>query len=258
MALDEAIAVTVRDGCCPPTLRLYGWDKQSVSLGLFQKATDIDLQYCISNNVPVVRRPTGGRGILHGDELTYSFSAKNEGLFSFNLLETYHKVSIAFKLVFHQIGLRAEMKTERESNRNLTQSSMCFEFTSYGEISFNGKKLIGSAQKRWNDGFLQQGSIPYSVDHEKLSRIFKIKNSRKLEKIDHKTKDYLPKTGVVFETTGLKKLLSDFNPKEFKRHLKLSFEKTFNIRFFDSHPSPNEQELAHLLYFKKYQNLQNP
>lgn len=82
MALDEAIAVFVRRGRSCPALRLYGWETPSVSLGSFQKLDDIDEEYCSHENIPVVRRPTGGRAVLHGDELTYSFSSKNEGRFS--------------------------------------------------------------------------------------------------------------------------------------------------------------------------------
>jgi lipoate-protein ligase A len=79
MALDEAIATGVRKGAAAPTLRLYGWDRPSLTLGCFQKTADINIEYCRSHDIPVVRRPTGGRAILHGDELTYSLSAKLTG-----------------------------------------------------------------------------------------------------------------------------------------------------------------------------------
>jgi len=83
MAIDEAIAISVRKGDVPPTLRLYGWDVPSVSIGCFQKIRDINVEYCGEKNIPIVRRPTGGRAILHYQDITYSFSTKTDfGLFS--------------------------------------------------------------------------------------------------------------------------------------------------------------------------------
>jgi lipoate-protein ligase A len=78
MALDEAIATAVKRGNSPPTLRLYGWDRPSVSVGYFQNVCDIDSDYCIKKGIPIVRRPTGGRAILHDGEITYSFSVKTD------------------------------------------------------------------------------------------------------------------------------------------------------------------------------------
>jgi len=96
MALDEAIAIVVRKDNAPPTLRLYGWDMLSVSIGCFQKISDVDIAYCIEKHIPVVRRPTGGRAILHSNEITYSFSVKTtHRLFSKGLLDSYKKISIA-------------------------------------------------------------------------------------------------------------------------------------------------------------------
>lgn len=241
MAIDEAIAIAVRRGESPPALRLYGWEGLSVSLGSFQKITDIDSQYCISNNIPIVRRPTGGRGILHGDELTYSFSSRNEGDFSAGLLETYRKLSVAFQSALNKMGLSVTMKRERESGGNITRSPLCFKSTSYGEISFDGSKLIGSAQKRWSDGFLQQGSIPYSIDYEKADLVFKNEGQG---------------SGVKGQgMAGLRELLPDFNPEKFKQCIKSSFEEDFNITLVDSQPFPREQELARLLCAEKYQSL---
>lgn len=249
MAVDEAIAIAVRHGDSPPTLRLYGWDSPSVSIGAFQKITEINLKFCKSNNIPVVRRPTGGRGILHGDELTYSFSSRNEGWFSENLLKTYQKLSEAFLLAFHEIGLQVTMKMERESGRNLTRSPLCFKSTSYGEIILNNKKIIGSAQKRWKDGFLQQGAMPYSIDNEMISLIFKSAHERCCANTP------ISRYSDIF-LLGLRNLLPDFNPEEFKKRLKSSFEKTFGITLFESHLFPHEEETSNRLLFEKYQHPQ--
>lgn len=238
MAVDEAIAISVRSGYSPPTLRFYGWECLSASLGSFQKIEDIDIDFCTNNNIPVVRRPTGGRGILHGDELTYSFSARNEGEFSGGLLETYHKLSIAFKYALQEVGLKmVSIKERRESGRNLTRTPLCFKSTSFGEISLGSIKLIGSAQKRWSDAFLQQGSIPYSIDYEKTASVFKIPIPLHREK-----------------NLGLRELITNFDPAKFKEAIKMSFEKTFDISLADSHLSVQEQEISLLLLYEKYLN----
>lgn len=236
MAVDEAIANSVIAGKQPPTLRLYGWDRISVSLGQFQKATDIDLQYCINNGIPLVRRPTGGRAILHGNELTYSFSSANKGLFSCSLLDTYRQLSHAFKVAFEKIGLQVEIKNVRETGRNLVRSPLCFRTTSYGEIVFKGKKLIGSAQKRWRDGFLQQGSIPYTVDEKIMEKVFRT----------------MPDNDHEYRMSGLSGTTPELEPEGFKEAVILAFEETFNMALIHSVLSPEDLLLARELEAQKY------
>jgi len=235
MALDEAIATEVRNSAAPPTLRFYGWERASVSLGSFQKITDVDLSHCISNNIPVVRRPTGGRAILHGDELTYSFSAGNEGFFSGGLLDTYRQLSAALKAALDMLGLDITMKTERESGKTLARSPLCFKSTSYGELSYKGRKLIGSAQKRWKDGFLQQGSIPYTIDKENTRRIF----------------NFAPSSDIRGGMIGLREALPGLDPEQLKEAIRISFEKTFRVRFRCPGLSQEEIRLARELEAQK-------
>jgi len=241
MALDEAIAAAVRNGDSPPTLRLYGWRQPSVSLGAFQKITDVDTSYCAAHDVHVVRRPTGGRGILHGEELTYSFSARNEGLFSQGLLDVYKKISAAFSLGLQRLGLSVKMETRRERGSNRERSPLCFQSTSYGELTINGKKVIGSAQKRWGDGFLQQGSIPYTIDHTALAAVFKNKGQRaRLRR------------GKEEDFAGLRDLVHGFGPQVFKVYIKESFEILFGVSLLESLPADQEVAQAHLLCAQKY------
>lgn len=239
MAADEAIASSVRAGNQPPTLRLYGWEHPSVSLGQFQSIADIDLQYCINNNIPLVRRPTGGRAILHNNELTYSFSSRNEVFFSCSLLDTYRQLSHAFRRAFEKTGLRVEIKNERETGRNLIRSPICFRTTSYGEIVFKGKKLIGSAQKRWRNGFLQQGSIPYTVDEKTMEKVFRTRPGEDLE-------------GRITGLAGLGGIATETRPEDFKEAVRLSFEETFNAVFIPSALSPEELLFALELEERKY------
>lgn len=238
MALDASIAIAVRKGLSPPTLRIYGWQQPSVTIGAFQKISDINTLYCSQHNVPVVRRPTGGRGILHGEELTYSFCAKNDGLFSKGLLDAYRNISGAFSLALKRLGLPVVMQDRRLKGRDSLRSPLCFQSASYGELTINGRKLIGSAQKRWCDGFLQQGSIPYRTDCTTLSAAFNDKGQSA--------------TGKGLEIIGLQEVVPDFDPDELKKHVRDSFEVLFGISLVGSLPSHQEAEEAQLLCSEKY------
>ncbi|MBF0506633.1 MAG: lipoate--protein ligase family protein [Nitrospirae bacterium] len=235
MALDEAIAAAVRKDNSPPTLRLYGWPLPSVSLGAFQSIVDIDAGYCAEHDIQVVRRPTGGRGILHGEEITYSFSAVNEGLFSQGLLESYRHLSSAFSLALQKMGLTVTMKDRRDKGRPIARSPLCFQSTSYGELTIKGKKLIGSAQKRWDNGFLQQGSMPFTIDCALLASVFK---------------NVVPSPDFA----GLKDMIHNFDCEEFKKYLVDAFETFFGISLLQARPSDQEVEEAHILCAEKYRN----
>lgn len=237
MALDEAIADTVRKGNAPPTLRLYTWDRPSVTLGCFQNASSINIKYCISENIPVVRRPTGGRAVLHSHELTYGFAAGTAGgFFSQGLLESYRRISAAFVLALNRTGLHAEAKKGREKGTVLARNPHCFQSASFGEISINRKKAVGSAQKRWSNGLLQQGSIPYTFDKEFHCKIFGEETASALTEM----------------MTGIQKEVGQFNEAEFMNSVAESFEETFGVIFESSLPSEEECLLAGDLEDRKY------
>ncbi|MGQ9569946.1 MAG: lipoate--protein ligase family protein [Thermodesulfovibrionales bacterium] len=241
MALDEAIATTVRKGDSPPTLRLYGWNIPSVSIGYFQKVRDIDYDYCIKKGIPIVRRLTGGRAVLHNNEITYSFSVKTgDGIFSKGLLDSYRKISAAFIYSLSKIGLSPELRLLREARQLSTithrsRSALCFESVSYGEIILNNKKIIGSAQKRWSDGLLQQGSIPFIIDRDEIAKVFR-----------------LGSPAVVERMIGSQELVYRLSIEDMKKTIKASFEEIFNTVLVTSLPSREEYSLAEELENKKY------
>jgi lipoate-protein ligase A len=242
MALDEAIAVFVRNEKSPPTLRLYGWNNPSVSLGSFQKISDININYCIERGVPVVRRPTGGRALLHGNEITYSFSIKTtSGLFSKGLFDSYKKISSALSLALSKSGIPAATKLLRENGHSFsagqrTRSPLCFASISYGELSVNSRKIIGSAQKRWADGLLQQGSIPFYIDRDEMTRIFRLNS-------DHSIRE---------SSIGLMEIFPGLNILQLKDAIRISFEERFDTELILSSPSHEEIALAQEFEAKKY------
>lgn len=236
MALDEAIATSVRNLEVPPTLRFYNWDRPSLSLGSFQKASDIDLDYCRQNSIPYIRRPTGGRAILHGDELTYSFAVRTDKEpFSEGLMESYRRISIAFNLAFQKIGIQVVSKMQKERGGVLAGNPLCFGSSSYGEILLNKQKIVGAAQKRWKDGLLQQGSIPYICDKEKIVHIF--------------GRRAIQSENALY---GLKEILPDFDDQNFRNAVRKAFEEFFGVSLLTSHPDHAEHQLAQDLEQRKY------
>ncbi len=239
MAVDEAVAESARKGGAPPTLRLYGWTEPSVSIGCFQKADDIDRDYCRGRGIPIVRRPTGGRAILHGRELTYSFaSGSSLPCFSGGLLSTYGELSMAFCTALRALGIEAELKNRREKGRILTGSSLCFQSVSYGELSIGGRKVIGSAQKRWRDGFLQQGSIPFTLDVELMERVFRGADRARIES----------------SMTGLSEHLPALTPDDLKAPIVTAFEETFGVTLRPMGLTSEEEALALRLQEQKYRS----
>lgn len=243
MAIDEAIALMVRQGLSPPTLRIYGWNLPSVSIGYFQKSGDLDVEYCRKKHIPIVRRPTGGRAVFHLDEITYSFSMQTKtGIFSRGLLDSYRNISAAFALALSKVGLSPQTTLRRHNSKSgirnpMPHNPLCFESISYGEISVNNMKIIGSAQKRWSDGLLQQGSIPFTADENELLNIFPQANLHIGKKV-----------------FGVKHLLPALSHDDFKRAMREAFEETFLIEFIRSDLSRDELALARKLEAEKYLN----
>ncbi len=175
MAVDEAILEAVGAGHVLPTLRFYAWDPPCLSLGFAQPVEDADQQALVDLGWEIVRRPTGGRAILHTDEITYSVvGPESDSRLTGGVLASYHCLSAALLDGLRRIGLPAEAVGEPDSARTQPvgniMNPVCFEVPSNYEITIDGKKLIGSAQRRSKDGVLQHGSLPLCGD---LSRIVK-------------------------------------------------------------------------------------
>lgn len=244
--MDEAIAARVRAGASPPTLRLYGWERPAVTLGCFQKPAGINLDFCRSRDIAVVRRPTGGRAILHGSELTYSFSIRADYPgFSNGLSESYRAISAAFSLAFRMVGITAEMRKEHEKGGALCRSPLCFASSSYAELLVRGRKVVGSAQKRWPDGLLQQGAIPYRIDRGLLLQVFGADCAR-----------------ITGTLTALEEIVPGFDSHAFQAAVVSGFQEAFGVMLKEERPGPEEEELGRFLresrYLQEDWNLRHP
>jgi lipoate-protein ligase A len=168
MALDQSILEHIGRSESIPTLRLYAWTPACLSLGHAQPFADVDMARLNQHGWEVVRRATGGRAILHTDELTYSVIApSNEPRVEGSVLESYNRLAQALLLAVKSLDIPVEMK-EGKANDGTTPNPVCFEVPSTYEITVDGKKLIGSAQARKKEGVLQHGSLPLTGD---LARI---------------------------------------------------------------------------------------
>ena len=149
MAVDESILEHIHRGESLPTLRLYSWNPPCLSLGHAQSFADVDVKRLQANGWEVVRRVTGGRAILHTDELTYSVTGgADEPVLAGGVLESYNRLAQALLFAIRELGLPVEIKEHISEPATLNLNPVCFEVPSTYEITVEGKKLIGSAQSR--------------------------------------------------------------------------------------------------------------
>lgn len=164
MAIDEAISQAVAEGTAPPTLRFYAWEPPCVSLGRNQPIAGLDLARIAARGYHVVRRPTGGRAILHTEELTYSLIASPEHpLMAGLVLDSYLRVSEGLVAGLRLLGISAE-PAPGAARAGPDVSAACFEVPSAYEIVAAGRKILGSAQARRARSVLQHGSLPLTGD----------------------------------------------------------------------------------------------
>lgn len=179
MALDQAVAEACAAGACPPTMRFYHWRPPAVSLGRHQAAGEVDLKAALERGYEVVRRPTGGRAILHTDELTYSVAAAaDEPRVEGNIMDAYLRLSNALLVGLHNLGLEAD-KAPGDMRAGPNVSAACFEVPSAYEITAGGRKLLGSAQSRRAGYVLQHGSLPLVGDVARLADVLALPESER-------------------------------------------------------------------------------
>jgi lipoate-protein ligase A len=168
MAIDQAVAEACAAGTSLPTVRFYRWAPPAVSLGRLQPIGDIDEQRVAELGYEIVRRPTGGRAILHTDEFTYSVAAPMEhSLMHGGVMDAYLRISNALIAGLRLLGVPAD-KAPGDVRVGPDVSAVCFETPSAYEITAGGRKLMGSAQSRRANYVLQHGSLPLVGDITRL------------------------------------------------------------------------------------------
>lgn len=164
--LDEAIKNNLKE----PVFRLYGWSPACISLGRNQKDDFLDYNFLKSNNIDVVRRLTGGRALLHDNEITYSYICPTSYLKNGeNVTQSYKEISQFLIDKFRLLNIDLTLGGEKGIH---TKFDYCMLISTGADLCYEGKKLIGSAQCRKEGYILQHGSILYDYDKSLLTKIF--------------------------------------------------------------------------------------
>lgn len=175
MAVDEAVLEAVSAGEVPPTLRFYTWDPPCLSLGYAQSPErEVDLDRCREDGIHWVRRPTGGRAILHADEVTYSIALpRDDPRVQGDVVDSYRRLSKGLLEGFRLLGL-AVVQATPQAAPGREGSPACFDRPSHYEITCQGRKLVGSAQVRRRGGVLQHGAIPLRGNVARIVRYLRL------------------------------------------------------------------------------------
>ncbi|MEE3349014.1 MAG: lipoate--protein ligase family protein [Candidatus Gastranaerophilaceae bacterium] len=153
-----------------PVFRLYGWSPACISLGKNQQDSFIDKSFLKDTGIDLVKRLTGGRALLHDDEITYSYVCPVSYLkHGENVVKSYIEISQILIKKFSEIGIELEFGGQKRVN---TKFDYCMLISTGADLCYKGKKLIGSAQCRKQGYILQHGSILYDYNKELLEKIF--------------------------------------------------------------------------------------
>jgi lipoyl(octanoyl) transferase len=245
MALDEAILESAAQKWVPPTLRLYAWSPACISIGNAQPLAQIDRDRLQKSGWEIVRRPTGGRAILHTDELTYSVAAAlDETAFQGGVLASYRFISAGLINALERIGLQVVVEPEIALTARQRSQPICFEVPSSYEITVQGKKLVGSAQLRRGGGFLQHGSLPLYGDIGRISRVLVFDDERDREQ----SKQRLRKRATTVERL----LGHSLSWNQVAEAMQTGFSEALDIQFVLEDPTSHEQERAAELIAERY------
>ena len=185
MAVDAAILAGIEDGTSPPTVRVYAWAPPTVSIGYAQKPDEeLDLERCREAGVGVVRRPTGGRAVLHAGELTYSVVGRSgEPPLGGSIAEAYRAIAEALVRGLAGLGVKALLAPAPSAGpgRSGAASPPCFVSTGRFEIVAGGRKLVGSAQRRTDRAVLQHGSLLLDASHSGLADLLRVRSDGERE-----------------------------------------------------------------------------
>jgi len=169
---NDLLEFAIKNKFSTPIFRLYAWSPACVSLGRNQNADFLDNEFLKSQNIDVVRRLTGGRALLHDKELTYSYVCPVSTLKNGeSVVNSYKEISQFLIDGFQSLGINLEFGQKKPH----TKFDYCMSISTGADLSFEGKKLIGSAQFRKEGYILQHGSILFDYDRNLIEQLFKEK-----------------------------------------------------------------------------------
>ena len=185
MAIDAALLDEVESSPGTRTIvRFYGWRTPTISLGRNQKIENaVDVDYCRKSGIDIVHRPTGGRAVLHDDELTYAVVSNDIESFGGTIYGNYKRVSEALCLGYNRLGVPAVLAPDTRKAVPLSNGGdpPCFLSPSRYELMVEGRKIAGSAQRRVRRSFLQHGSMPITCNRKALAGATRLGDASSLE-----------------------------------------------------------------------------
>lgn len=252
MALDEALLDWHSEGLIPPVVRFYEWNPATLSIGYFQSVEkEIDMEAVERLGLGFVRRPTGGRGVLHEHELTYSVIVSEAyPNMPATVTEAYRVISEGLLLGFQQLGLDAYFSIpdsdEKRQELKKPKSGVCFDSPSWYELVVEGKKVAGSAQTRQKGVILQHGAILLDIDEDKLIQTFKFAS----EALRDRVKASLSKKAVAINRISQNPVTID----ECKVAFKKGFEDALQIELVEFTLTKEQEKYVQELEKKRYAN----
>jgi lipoate-protein ligase A len=244
MAIDEAIFHCYLKGLVPPTLRFYGWDPPTLSIGYFQDLEhEVNLVNLAAKGFGLVRRSTGGRAVLHHRELTYAVIAGTKHGLPDGLMQSYFYIAQALVAAFKHFGVTAELHHPITSKKLATGA--CFESPSWYELKVINRKLVGSAQLRRDHSFLQHGSILLEFSAADLGSVLKLPEGDNFERLV----DRLNQKVISFYDLGI-----SVHPAELAQKITAGFRELYHHEFSLGSLTEVEQQLVNELVVAKYAN----
>lgn len=249
MALDEALLDLHSRGEIGPVLRFYEWQPATLSIGYFQRVEkDIDMEKVKELGLGFVRRPTGGRGVLHEHELTYSVIVSEDypGMPE-TVTEAYRVISGGLLEGFRNLGFHAEFSVPNEDVKDQLKnpkSGVCFDAPSWYELVVEGKKIAGSAQTRQKGVILQHGAILMSLDVDKLTSIFMYSSDALRERV----KRTLPEKAIAIDRLTDREI----SIEECKEAFSKGFEQSLDIKLEPLVLTDQQLELVRRIEQEKY------
>jgi len=249
MAIDEAILYTLAEGNGLPTLRFFQWEPPCLSLGYNQHWQEVDEAACWSLGYSWTRRPTGGKAILHTDEVTYSLiMPQDDPRIQGGIVESYRILSLGLLRGLERLDVQANQATKEDGVANSRAGKggpVCFDTPSRYEITWQGKKLIGSAQLRRKKIVLQHGTLPL---YGNLNRILEVLSFSDEERAMQA--ELLPQRA----TTLAQVLGKELAYEEVTTALIEGFAKQLNLTLTEMPLTEAEQALANKLRAEQYAN----
>ena len=273
MAIDETLLELHLTGKTPATLRFYGWQPAAVSFGYSQKVSESTIKKVQAAGYQVVRRPTGGRAVLHEGELTYCFVGSSpqqegldfrppqevqeqfgleqgspyEGFLASSVNEAYKQICQALIAGLAEMGVQAELGRSESAYKDFQD---CFQATTQADLHFKGKKLVGSAQLRRRHGVLQHGSIILNQSQTRLAEILGLRQAQAVPETQGEPLEE-PQESKTEDNQAEKRHcnLDEISPLPFDRNrleeaIGRGFTRTFDCRFAVYDLSDEEMDLV--------------